>query len=178
MNSDILLMSETWIKLRDTFKSNDFDHHHLVSDLSRRRPSGVSIYIKHHLKALVESAEMFPNQDLGIHVLVANFKTKVCASVLYAKPGSSDDDITDVIDESLTTSSVLSSVLSIHSVKTCGLYDSVFSDHLPSIRSSPLGKNKTSYGRFTRRQRFNAKVWAWNFAAQIDWEGDDYGYPM
>ncbi|GIY94124.1 ATP-dependent DNA helicase [Caerostris extrusa] len=44
---------------------------------------------------------MFPNQDLGIHVLVANFKTKVRVAVLYAKPGSNDHDITDAIDESL-----------------------------------------------------------------------------
>ncbi|GIX98115.1 ATP-dependent DNA helicase [Caerostris darwini] len=61
--------------------------------------SGVSIYIKHHLKPLVESVEMFPNH-MGIHVLVANFKTKVRVDVLY-QPGSSDDDITDAIDESL-----------------------------------------------------------------------------
>ncbi|GIY87313.1 uncharacterized protein CDAR_561521 [Caerostris darwini] len=44
---------------------------------------------------------MFPNQDPGIHVLVANFKRKVRVAVLYAKPGSSDDDITDTIDERL-----------------------------------------------------------------------------
>ncbi|GIY25049.1 ATP-dependent DNA helicase [Caerostris extrusa] len=68
MNSDILLLSETWTMLRDTFELNGFDPHHLISDLSRRRPSGVSIYIKHHLKPLVERVEMFPNQDLGIHV--------------------------------------------------------------------------------------------------------------
>ncbi|GIY39385.1 ATP-dependent DNA helicase [Caerostris darwini] len=95
MNSDILLLSETWTTLRDTFELNGFDHHHLVSDLSRRRPSGVSIYIRHHLKPLVESVEMFPNQELGIHVLVSNFKTKVRGAVLYAKPGSSNNDITD-----------------------------------------------------------------------------------
>ncbi|GIY08507.1 uncharacterized protein CDAR_313321 [Caerostris darwini] len=97
MNRDILL----YTILRDTFELNGFDHHHLVSDLSRRRPSGVSIYIKHHLKLLVGSVEMFPNQDLGIYLLVANFKTKVRAAVLYAKPGSSNDDIIDAIDESL-----------------------------------------------------------------------------
>ncbi|GIY61369.1 ATP-dependent DNA helicase [Caerostris darwini] len=101
MNSDILLLSETWTILRDTFELNGFDHHHLVSDLSWRRPSGVSIYIKRHLKPLVESVEMFSNQNLGIHVLVANFKTKVHGAVLYAKPASSDADITDAINESL-----------------------------------------------------------------------------
>ncbi|GIY39611.1 uncharacterized protein CDAR_491621 [Caerostris darwini] len=58
-------------------------------------------YCKHLLKPLVESVEMFPNQDLGIYVLVANFKTKVRVAVLYAKPGSSDNDIIDAIDESL-----------------------------------------------------------------------------
>ncbi|GIY75479.1 uncharacterized protein CEXT_26901 [Caerostris extrusa] len=99
INSDILLLSETWTISRDTFELNGFDHHHL--DLSLRRPRGVSIYIKHHLKLLVESVEMSSNQDLGIHVLVANFKTEVCVAVLYAKPGSSDDDIIDAIDESL-----------------------------------------------------------------------------
>ncbi|GIY74192.1 ATP-dependent DNA helicase [Caerostris extrusa] len=101
MNRDILLLSETWTILRDTFELNGFNHPHLVSDLSRRRPSGMSICIKHHLKPLVEGVKMYPNQDLGIHVLVANFKTKVRVAVLYAKPGSSDDDITDAIDESL-----------------------------------------------------------------------------
>ncbi|GIY84928.1 ATP-dependent DNA helicase [Caerostris darwini] len=46
MNSDILLLSETWTILRDTYGLNGFDHHHLVSDLPRQRPSCVSIYIK------------------------------------------------------------------------------------------------------------------------------------
>ncbi|GIY70824.1 uncharacterized protein CDAR_402451 [Caerostris darwini] len=101
MKSDILLLSEMWAILKDTFELNGFYHHHLVSYLSRRRPSGVTIYIKHHLKPLVESVEMFPNQDLGIHVLVANFNTKVRVAALYAKPGSSDDEITEAIGESL-----------------------------------------------------------------------------
>ncbi|GIY92397.1 ATP-dependent DNA helicase [Caerostris extrusa] len=98
MNIDILLLSETWTILRYTFELNGFDSHHLVSNLSRRSPSGVSIYIKHHLKLLVESVEIFPNQDLGIPVLVASFTTKIIVTILYAKPGSSDDDITDAID--------------------------------------------------------------------------------
>ncbi|GIY78913.1 ATP-dependent DNA helicase [Caerostris darwini] len=36
-----------------------------------------------------------------IHVLVANFKTKVRVAVLYAKKGSNDEDNTDAIDENL-----------------------------------------------------------------------------
>ncbi|GIY27299.1 uncharacterized protein CDAR_507481 [Caerostris darwini] len=87
--------------LRVIFDLNGFDHHHLVSDLSRRRPSGVGSYIEHHLKPLEESAEMVPNQDLGIHVLVANFKTKVRVAVLYAKPLLSNDDNTNAIDKIL-----------------------------------------------------------------------------
>ncbi|GIY01913.1 uncharacterized protein CDAR_392991 [Caerostris darwini] len=86
--------------LKDTFELNGFDHHHLVSDLSRRRQSGVSTYNKHHLKPLLESVEIFPNQVPGIHVLFANFKTKLRVAVLYAKLGSNDDDIIDEIDES------------------------------------------------------------------------------
>ncbi|GIY27300.1 uncharacterized protein CDAR_507491 [Caerostris darwini] len=38
---------------------------------------------------------------LGIHVLVVNFKTKVRVVVLYAKPGTTNDDNTDTIDETL-----------------------------------------------------------------------------
>ncbi|GIY08889.1 ATP-dependent DNA helicase [Caerostris extrusa] len=44
---------------------------------------------------------MFPNHDLGIHALVANFKTNVRVAILYAKTGSIDDDITTAIDKSL-----------------------------------------------------------------------------
>ncbi|GIY86002.1 ATP-dependent DNA helicase [Caerostris extrusa] len=94
----------------------------------------------------------------GIHVLVANFKTKVRAAVLYAKPGSSDDDIIDAIDESL---------------------DSKNRDYkivLAGNFNIDMGTNRRS----TRRRRSKAGVWPdpWNFAAQIDWEGDDDDYPM
>ncbi|GIY85240.1 nose resistant to fluoxetine protein 6 [Caerostris extrusa] len=53
---------------------------HGVSDFHGEGRAVCSIYIKHHLKSLVESVGMFPNQDLGIHVLVANFKTKLHAA--------------------------------------------------------------------------------------------------
>ncbi|GIY49663.1 uncharacterized protein CDAR_29401 [Caerostris darwini] len=223
MNSDILLLSETWTILRDTFELNGFDHHHLVSDLSWRRPSGGSIYIKHHFKPLVESNEMFTNQDLGIHVLVANFKTKVRVAGLYAKPGSSDDGITDANDESMGSKNrdykivlafdfnidmgkimyeiyymtlrnniaqytmkartTIDAVFSTHSVRTRGMFDSsVFSQHLPLYVQIPWEKNKISYGRSTRTgpdpPRLECGPDPWNFAAQIDWEGDDDGYPM
>ncbi|GIY65421.1 uncharacterized protein CEXT_499251 [Caerostris extrusa] len=48
-------------------------------------------------KPIVECA----NQDLSIHVLFSNFKTKVRVAVLYTKPGLSDDDITNAIDKIL-----------------------------------------------------------------------------
>ncbi|GIY64626.1 ATP-dependent DNA helicase [Caerostris darwini] len=131
---------------------------------------------------------MFPNQDLGIHVLVANFKTKVRVAVLYAKPGSSDDGITDAIDESLDSKNryykivlagdfnidmgtergrefykimdeiyymplrnniaqyitrartSIDAVFSTHSLRTCGLFDSVFSHHLPLYVQVPREK--------------------------------------
>ncbi|GIZ02651.1 ATP-dependent DNA helicase [Caerostris extrusa] len=100
---------------------------------------------------------MFPNQDLGIHVLVANFKTKVRVAVLYAKPGTSDDDITDAIDESLDKVSSLASISSIPWEKTSLRMAYPPEDDDPRLECGPD---------------------PWNFAAQIDWEGDDDGYPM
>ncbi|GIX77120.1 hypothetical protein CEXT_535411 [Caerostris extrusa] len=50
---------------------------------------------------------MFPNQDLGIHVLVANFKTKVHVAILCAKNQDRAADITDAIDESWTVKIVI-----------------------------------------------------------------------
>ncbi|GIY01677.1 hypothetical protein CDAR_117931 [Caerostris darwini] len=79
------------------------------------------------------------------------------------------------------TRTSIDAVFSTHSVRTCGLHDSVFSHPLriPSvIRSCPLGKNKTRYGRSTRRRRSKAGPDPWNFEAHIDREGDDDGYPM
>ncbi|GFQ75744.1 ATP-dependent DNA helicase [Trichonephila clavata] len=101
MNSNILLFAETWTVVGDKFALDHFDHYHLLSHHSRRKPSGVSIYIKKHLSSMVEEVEMFPNYETGVHVMVVNFKTKIRMAVLYAKPGSSDDDIFDALDQSL-----------------------------------------------------------------------------
>ncbi|GBM59807.1 hypothetical protein AVEN_154362-1, partial [Araneus ventricosus] len=101
MNSDILLFAETWTIVKDEFPLNNFHHHHLFSHHSRRKPSGVSVYVKKKLMPLVEDVEKFPNYDTGVHVMVLNFKTKIRVAVLYAKPETSDDDIYDAIDESL-----------------------------------------------------------------------------
>ncbi|GIY74538.1 ATP-dependent DNA helicase [Caerostris darwini] len=159
MNIDILLLSETWTILRDTFELNGFDRHHLVSDLSRRRPCGVSIYIKRHLKSSVESVEIFPNQDLGIHVLVENFKTKILVTVLYAKPGSSDDDITDAIDKRLDSKNrdykIVLAVITWE--KTRLRTTNPPEDNDPRLGCGPV---------------------PWNSAAKIAWKGEDHGYPM
>ncbi|GIZ01072.1 ATP-dependent DNA helicase [Caerostris extrusa] len=102
---------------------------------------------------------MFPNQDLAIHVLVANFKTKVRVTVLYAKPGSSDDDITDAIEESL---------------------DSKNRDYKISYIQVSLGKTRlhTADPPEDDDPRLECGPDPWNSAAQIDWEGDDDGYPI
>ncbi|GFX05154.1 uncharacterized protein TNCV_1958101 [Trichonephila clavipes] len=101
MNSNILVFAETWTVVGDKFAFDHFDHYHLVSHHSRRNPSGVSIYIKKQLSSMVDEVEMFPNYETGVHVMVVNFKTKVRITVLYAKPGSSNNDIFDALDESL-----------------------------------------------------------------------------
>ncbi|GFW00109.1 ATP-dependent DNA helicase [Trichonephila clavipes] len=44
---------------------------------------------------------MFPNNETGVHIMVVNFKTKIRIAVLYAKPGSSNNDIFDTLYESL-----------------------------------------------------------------------------
>ncbi|GIY32488.1 hypothetical protein CDAR_553511 [Caerostris darwini] len=82
----ILLLSEMSTILRDTFELNGFVHNHLVSDLSRQKPGSVSIYLKLHLKPFVDRIKMFPNQDLEIYVLVANFKTKKSRDFLVDTP--------------------------------------------------------------------------------------------
>ncbi|GIY10460.1 hypothetical protein CDAR_478511 [Caerostris darwini] len=83
-------------------------------------------------------------------------KQKYRVAVLYAKPGLSDDDITDAIDESFDSKNwdykiILTGDFNIDivsSVITC-LYTFKF-----------LGKNKASNGRSTRRLRSKAGVWA------------------
>ncbi|GIY26350.1 ATP-dependent DNA helicase [Caerostris extrusa] len=154
--------------------------------------------MKHHLKPLVESVEIFPNQDLGIHVLVANFRTKVFVAALYAKPGSRDDGITDAIDESLDNEiyymtlrtniaqytmrarTSIDAVFSTHSVRTCGLYHSVFSHHLSLYVQVPCekAKHRTADPPEDDDPRLECGPDPWNFAAQIDCEDDDDGYPM
>ncbi|GFR05409.1 ATP-dependent DNA helicase [Trichonephila clavata] len=101
MNSNILLFAETWTKVGDKFAFDPFDHYHLLSHHSRRKPSGVPIYIKKHLSCMVEEVEMFPNYETGVHVMVVNFKTKIRIAVLYAKPGSYNNDIYDALDQIL-----------------------------------------------------------------------------
>ncbi|GFW67210.1 ATP-dependent DNA helicase [Trichonephila clavipes] len=65
MNSNILLFAETWTVVGDKFAFDHFDHYHLVSHHSRRKPSGVSIYIKKQLSSMVDEVEMFPNYETG-----------------------------------------------------------------------------------------------------------------
>ncbi|GFU07681.1 uncharacterized protein TNCV_826641 [Trichonephila clavipes] len=101
MNSNILLFTETWTVVGDKFAFDHFDHYHLVSHHARRKPSGVSIYIKKQLSSMVNEVETFPNYETGVHVMVVNFKTKIRIVVLYAKPRSSNNDIFDALDESL-----------------------------------------------------------------------------
>ncbi|GIY11917.1 ATP-dependent DNA helicase [Caerostris extrusa] len=60
-------------------------------------------------------------------------------------------------------------VFSTHSVRTYGLYHSVFSHHLPLYVQVPWEKT-----RFYTPSGPNP----WYFAAQIVWKGDDDGYPM
>ncbi|GIY81563.1 ATP-dependent DNA helicase [Caerostris darwini] len=141
---------------------------------------------------------MFPNQDLRIHVSAANFKTKLRVAVLYAKPGSSDDDITDAIDESFesknrvyetvltgdfnidmgTTTRARTSIdalFSTHSVRTCGLYDSIFCHHLPLYVQIPQEKTRlrTVDPPEDDDPRLECGPDPWNFAARIDLEFDD-----
>ncbi|GFR19720.1 ATP-dependent DNA helicase [Trichonephila clavata] len=83
MNSNILLFAETWTKVGDKFAFDHFDHYHLLSHHSRRKPSGVSIYLKKHLSSMVEEVEIFPNYETGVHVMVVNFKTKIRTLPFY-----------------------------------------------------------------------------------------------
>ncbi|GFX70554.1 ATP-dependent DNA helicase [Trichonephila clavipes] len=76
INSNILLFAETWTVVGDKFAFGHFDDYHLVSHHSRRKPSGVSIYIKKQLSSMVDEVEMFPNYETGVYVMVVNFKTK------------------------------------------------------------------------------------------------------
>ncbi|GIY41175.1 hypothetical protein CEXT_747611 [Caerostris extrusa] len=111
----------------------------------------MSIYIKHHLKPLVESVEMFPNLDLGSHALLANFKTKVRVVVFITKPGSSDDGITDAIDEN-------------SDIITC-LYTFKYPGKKQDFRTADPPEDDDP--------RLECGPDPWHFVAHIDWEGDD-----
>ncbi|GBM96433.1 hypothetical protein AVEN_133800-1 [Araneus ventricosus] len=53
MNSNILLFAETWTVFKDKFQLDRFDYYHLSSNPTKRKPSGVSIYIKNKLHYMV-----------------------------------------------------------------------------------------------------------------------------
>ncbi|GIX86746.1 ATP-dependent DNA helicase [Caerostris extrusa] len=69
---------------------------------------------------------------------------------------------------------------STHSGRTCGLYDSVFSHPLPPYVQVPWEKTKlrTTDPPEDDDPRLECGPDPWNFAAQLDWKGDDDGYPM
>ncbi|GIY81110.1 ATP-dependent DNA helicase [Caerostris extrusa] len=133
---------------------------------------------------------MFPNQVLGIQVLVANFKTKVCVAVLYAKPGWSDDSITNAIDETVESKIrdykiVLGGDINIDMGTERGREFRKIMDS--SLAIVPWENTFKSPGKTRLRTadppedddpRLECRPDPWNFAAQIDWEGDDDGYPM
>ncbi|GBN30786.1 hypothetical protein AVEN_103957-1 [Araneus ventricosus] len=227
MNSDILLLAETWTIVKDEFELDSFDHYHLVSDLTKRKPSGVSVYIKKDFKYMVENVEKFPNYDTGIHVMVINFKTKVRIAVLYAKPGSSDDDIFDAIDDSLDVNHIdyktvlagdfninintpkgkefcdimeniyylklrnnpsdsttihqttIDCIFSTNIVRTCGVYESAFSCHLPLYVQVPWEKMKvrTPIPPEDNDRRLECGPDLLDRTGDIEWEEED-GYPM
>ncbi|GIY70822.1 ATP-dependent DNA helicase [Caerostris darwini] len=65
-------------------------------------------------------------------------------------------------------------------IRTCGLYDSVLSHHLALYVQVPWEKTRLRTADLPEDDdpRFECGPDLWNFAAQIDWEGDDDGYPM
>ncbi|GIY06870.1 ATP-dependent DNA helicase [Caerostris darwini] len=96
-------------------------------------------------------------------------RTKNCFSV--------DED--EAIIHIARTRTNIDAVFSTHDVRTCGLYDSVFSPHLPLYIQVPWEKTKfhTADPPEDDDPRLESGQDPWNYAAQIDWEGDD-GYPM
>ncbi|GIY28564.1 lachesin [Caerostris darwini] len=62
----------------------------------------------------------------------------------------------------------------------CGLYDSVFGYHLPLYVQVPWAKTRLLMADPPEDDdpRLDCGPDPWNFAAQIDWEWDDDGYPM
>lgn len=179
MHSDILLFAETWTIPKDNI---NFPNFHRASEIhsstnGKRKPSGVSIYVKEGIK--IQSIHNYPNYEKGIHVSVVYLMKNIRFAVLYAKPGSSLDDISDAVYESVgddcedyktvlagdfntnmstdegkifcdvlrnvywlelktnpaywTTrqQTSIDAVFSTHDLKCCGVYESLFSYHIP-----------------------------------------------
>ncbi|GIY66735.1 ATP-dependent DNA helicase [Caerostris darwini] len=101
MHSDLLLLAETWSIRSDRFEFQDFklcvETH---SSLNRtRKPNGVCIYAKKHID--FQGARAFPNYETGVHIAVVYLKNNIRFAVLYAKPGSTVDEILDAVEEAV-----------------------------------------------------------------------------
>ncbi|KAF8789692.1 hypothetical protein HNY73_007613 [Argiope bruennichi] len=137
MNTHILLFSETWTIFKDKFPQDDFNHYHLISHASKRKPNDVSIYVKKDLQNMVDDADIFPNYDMVIHFIVVNFKTKIRLAVLYAKPGSSDDDIFDAIQPYRLQNSLADFNLDVNTTNGKEFCDTMENIYYLKLRNNP-----------------------------------------
>ncbi|GIY82376.1 ATP-dependent DNA helicase [Caerostris extrusa] len=154
---------KTWTILRDTFELNGFDRHHLISDLSRRIPSGVPIYIRYHLKPLVECIEIFQIKICRSTCWLQTLKQK------YVWPS----DMQSQDRETMTLPTPLTTAWKEH----VACIDSVFSHHLPlyvqvSWEKQDFIRPNPPEDDYPRPECGSDP---WNFAAQMDWESDDDG---
>ncbi|GIY16059.1 ATP-dependent DNA helicase [Caerostris darwini] len=63
------------------------------------KPNGVCIYAKKDID--LQGARAFPNYETGVHVAVVYLKNNIRFAVLYAKPGSTVDEILDAVEEAV-----------------------------------------------------------------------------
>lgn len=99
-NSDVLVFTETWTVPEDRLFFEGFNRPHvIVSHHSKRKPSGVSIYLKNNVFNSY-AYENYPNYDTGVQVSVVQLR-RCRIGALYAKPQSSVQDILKAVNKSL-----------------------------------------------------------------------------
>ncbi|GFX30881.1 uncharacterized protein TNCV_4145891 [Trichonephila clavipes] len=133
----------------DKFAFDHFDHYRLVSHHSRLKPSGLSIYKKKHLISIVEEVEMFPNNKTELRN-----NPPQCTTI-----GRTTTDC----------------IFSTHDLRTCGVYESAFSTHLPLYVQMPWEKKKvrTSYPQEDNDPSLECGPDLLDRTGEIDWAEDD-----
>lgn len=99
-NSDVLVFTETRTVPEDRVLFEGFNRPHvIVSHHSKRKPSGVSIYLKNNVFNSY-AYENYPNYDTGVQISVVQLK-RCRIGALHARPQSSIQDIVEAVNKSL-----------------------------------------------------------------------------